>query len=138
MENNKTYFEEIGAEFTLNTIDETTLSEIEREENLEFGTELKQYIFKYGYLAYKHIELFGINSKQVKDSDMIKQTIYLHKFYPKTASYIALANLGEGRYALVDNNDMVYDYDSELDEMVGTETKVFGFIKDLFASINNS
>ena len=38
MENNKTYFEEIGAEFTLNTIDETTLSEIEREENLEFGT----------------------------------------------------------------------------------------------------
>lgn len=130
------YFKEIGAEYTLNTIDEITLLEIERDENIEFGTELKQYILEYGYLAYKHIELYGINSKQVKDSDMIKQTIYLHKYYPKTASYIALAKLGEDSYALVDKNDMVYDYDSELDNIVSTEMKVFGYIKNLFATIS--
>jgi len=66
------------------------LNNIEKEIKIKFGNELKKYILEYGYLAYEYIELYGINSKQGIESDMVKQTLYLHKYFPKTINYIAV------------------------------------------------
>jgi len=59
--------------------------------------ELTQYILEYGYLGYKHIELYGIDSKQKSESDMVKQTKYLNKYFPKTVGFIVLENAGARR-----------------------------------------
>lgn len=99
------------------------------------GNELSDYILKYGYLAYKHSELYGINSIQFLDSDMVKQTIYLHTYYPETKLFIALENQGEGDYYLVDEYDFIYEFDTELLILTPTNTKLYEYILQRFKSI---
>lgn len=128
----KEYFSKIEAEYSKNTIEEETLNSIEMELNLKFGPELREYILTYGYLAFQSVEFYGINSIQGLDSDMVKQTIYLHKYFEKTNEYVALGNLGEGKYALVSQDDLVFEYDTERDLLIGTEKKLFEYIMNLF------
>ena len=67
---------------------------------------------------------------------MVKQTLYLHKYYPITRGFIALENQGEGDYYIVDENDNVYEYDSELEELTNKNIKVFDYILDRFVQVN--
>lgn len=107
--------EGIDVECTMNVVDEAFIGIAESELGVGFGIQLRNYILKYGYLAFEDIELYGINSKQKLQSDMISQTLYLHKYFELTKNYIALENTGEGIYILVGSNDKVYKYDSEQD-----------------------
>ena len=130
----KEYFTQIKAEYTKNLIDEEVCNAIETELKFKFGPELREYILNYGYLAFGSIEYYGINSKQGAESDMVKQTKYLHQYFEKTSGFIALGNIIEGKYALISADDSVFEYDTELDLLVNTEKKLFDYIKASFES----
>ena len=130
------YIDANEVEFTQNLIDQEDINNIEKKIDISFGNELSEYITKYGYLAYKHIELYGINSKQLMESDMVKQTQYIHKYFPKTISYIALENVGDGYYMLVSPNDEVYEFSSESDTVKDTGKKLFDYILARFEEVD--
>ena len=124
-----------GVEYTKNTVNAGDIKKIERELKVSFGNELKQYILTYGYLAYKHVELYGINSKQLIGSDMVKQTKYLHEYFPDTTDYIALENTGDGNYILVSYDDRIYEYSTEEKRLTDTGLKLFDYIFKRFQQI---
>lgn len=121
---------------TTRLVDEVVISQAEKKISVVFGPQLKKYILKYGYLAYKFSELYGINSNQNLESDLVTQTEYLHKYYPITEKYIAIENQGEGDYFLVDSDDNVFEYDTNLDEFMALEMKLFDYILQRFESID--
>lgn len=131
----KEFVEKNNLEKCKNLIKVEQLNNIEKEIKIKFGNELKKYILEYGYLAYEYIELYGINSKQGIESDMVKQTLYLHKYFPKTINYIAVENLGDGNYYIVDNKDNIYKYISEEDKIVDMQVKLFKYIMNRFNEI---
>lgn len=131
----KEFVEKNNLEKCKNLIKVEQLNNIEKEIKIKFGNELKKYILEYGYLAYEYIELYGINSKQGIESDMVKQTLYLHKYFPKTINYIAVENLGDGNYHIVDNKDNIYKYISEEDKIVDIQLKLFKYIMNRFNEI---
>ena len=59
---------------------------------------------------------------------MVKQTCYLHQYYPATNSLIAVENQGDGDYYLVNSNDDVFEYDTSLDEIQKTGMKLTAYI----------
>ena len=128
----KEFVDKNNLEKCKNLIKAEQLNNIEKEIKIKFGNELKKYILEYGYLAYEYIELYGINSKQGIDSDMVKQTLYLHKYFPKTINYIAIENQGDGNYYILDSNDKVYIYISEQDKIIDTELRLFDYIMNRF------
>ncbi len=128
----KDFIDSKDVDFTKNLVDAGGIKIIEKEISASFGDELTEYVIKYGYLAYKHIEMYGVNSKQLLESDLIKQTKYLHKYFPKTAPYIALENIGDGCYAIVSTEDEVYEYSSESDNAKDTGLKLFAYILKRF------
>lgn len=123
-------------EYTNNLVSERDIIDIEKELQITFGKELKEYCLKYGYLAYRHVELYGLNSRQMCESDMIKQTKYLHKYFSKTADYIALENTGDGNYIMVDSGDNVFEYTSEDDILREKGMKLFEYITSRFLEID--
>lgn len=99
-----------NVDYSYNRANEAFLSKMESLVGVRIGKQLKDYIINYGYLGYKHIELFGVNNSQGIDSDMIKQTLLLHKRFNVTKSLIAIEDQGDGDYYLVDETDMVYRF----------------------------
>ena len=63
---------------------------------------------------------------------MIKQTEYLHKYFAKTNGLIALENQVEGDYYLVNSNDQVFEFDSELYELTDTGIGLEDYILQRF------
>ncbi len=129
------FVEEKEVDFGKNMVSSEDIKNIEKKLGISFGDELSQYILKYGYLGYKHVELYGINSTQMLESDMIKQTKYLHKYFPKTVDYIALENTGDGNYIVVSRNDDVFEYASEGDQLQEKGIKLFEYILNRFQEI---
>lgn len=129
-------FDEIAqsydVDYTKNVISQEQINDIELALDVNIGDELKEYILTYGYLGYSYIELYGIYSNMMLESDMVTQTKYLHKYFKKTIGYIALENTGEGDYAIVDTNDRVYLYDSELDQLTDLEETLIEYISKRF------
>lgn len=124
---------------TKNLIDERAFKGIEKELQVKLGKQLKRYILTYGFLSYEYIELFGINSKQGLNSDMIKNTKYLHEKYPCTCPFVAIENAGDGDYILVDNNDNIYEFVPTLNnELKELNQKLFDYIYFRFQSVNSS
>ena len=106
----------------------TILSEMQSDQGL----------LKYSnYLGFKHIEMYGINSVQLMDSDMITQTQYLHRYFEKTRPYIALENCGDGKFAMVSSEDEVFLYTSDSDVLEDTKQKLLNYILNRFQEINN-
>lgn len=99
-----------NVDYSYNRANEAFLPKMESSVGVRIGEQLKDYIINYGYLGYKHIELFGVNNSQGIDSDMIKQTLLLHKRFNVTKSLIAIEDQGDGDYYLVDETDMVYRF----------------------------
>jgi len=134
----KEFIENNDVDFTKDLIGMDSIPAIEKEIGVSFGAELVKYIVKYGYLAFEDIEFYGINSKQNLDSDMVKQTIYLHTYFQKTVDYIALGNQGEGHYHVVSADDMVYEYISSANQLIRTEKKLLQFILERFQAVHNN
>lgn len=119
--------------FTKNLVGEEKIQEIESIIRVVIGPKLKEYILKYGFLCFEYIELYGINSKQGINSDMIKTTLMLHEQYPSTKRMIALENRGDGEYILVDEEDNTYKIDTSIDYNVRPLNKdLFDYIIDRF------
>lgn len=102
----------------------------EAEMSVHIGPQLRAYILNFGYLGYEFVEFFGINSKMMEKSTMVKETIYLHKYFCKTNDLIAFENQGDGDYYLVDKNDNMYNYFSSRDELTPLNIKLFDYIMD--------
>ena len=114
------------------TIDRSKIEYYEGKIDLKMGEQLIEYITKYGYLGYKHIEFYGVNSKQELNSDLIKQTIYLHEYYDITKQYIAIEHVSDNIYATVDSNDNVYICELETRNIKETNLKLFEYILKRF------
>lgn len=128
----KEFVKQNDVDCTKNLINEQELDELEKNVGLKFGSQLKDYILSYGYLGFLAVEFYGINSKQKEKSDLITQTLYLHKYFDKTKQYIAFENIGEGRYILVDENDNMYCYSSEQDTIQSLGVDLGKYILDRF------
>ena len=124
--------------FTTNLLNEEEVKEIESVMSVKIGNKLKEYIIKYGFLSFEHIELYGINSKQGTNSDMVKTTLMVHEYYPSTKSMIVLENRGDGDYILVDNADNIYELDTSINTNVIPLNKgLFDYIIDRFEECQN-
>ena len=99
------------------------------------GDELTEYLLKYGYLGFENVELYGMNARQGLNSDLVTQTQYMHKYYPDTSSLIAIENQGEADYYLVDSDDNVYEYDTNIKQLRKTDLKLFEYIVRRFESV---
>lgn len=122
--------------FSKNLIEENRIKEIETITSTKIGDKLRAYIVKYGFLCFKHIELYGINSKQGINSDMVNMTLRLHEQYPSTKSMIVLEDRGDGDFILVDENDSIYEFDSYIDTIARPLNKdIFDYILDRFNDI---
>lgn len=120
-------------DFSKNKITLSDLNKYETTLKISFGNQLKEYILKYGYLGYSSIEMYGIDSNLELESDMIKQTLYLHKYYPNTVKYIALENKGEGDYAVIDSDDYVWELITENGaKLTNSGLKLFDYILSRF------
>lgn len=129
--NNKTVY------LSSNLIDKTDVHIFEKKLGISFGEELTQYILRYGYLGYKSVELYGINKKQMEESDLVKQTEYLHRYFPKTLGYLALENMGDGKYAIVSSDDDVFEYSSEEDCIKTSGLKLNDYILGRFQKVDD-
>lgn len=102
---------------------------------VKIGKQLNQYLLEYGYLGFESVEFYGVNAKQGLSSDLVTQTIYLHKYYADTRDYIALENCGEGDYALVDSFDRVYIFQTETCKLINTGETLFEYILSRWKAI---
>lgn len=122
-------------DYSFNRISENNLFEIEKTIGMSLGSQLKQYILEYGYLGYKHIELFGVNNHQGINSDMLNKTQRLHKNFEKTMGLIAIEDQGDGDYYLVDSNDMIYRFVVANNELCSQNIYLFEYILQRFLSV---
>lgn len=111
-----------------------TLIEVKRKIGVEFGPEMIEYLTTYGYLSFGSVEFYGLYQIDLEKTDLVKNTNYLHKTFPKTKQLIALENRGDGEYCLVDNQDYVYVFDCETEEIVPLKEKVFDYMLRRFKS----
>lgn len=129
------FIQQNNVDYSSNRIAEQDISIMEILLGVTFGKQLRQYITQYGYLGFEYVELFGINGRQGTSSDMIQQTQYLHKYFKKTLSYIALEDQGDGDYYLLDQNDTVYRYLSSKDEIICQDIQLFDYILKRFFEV---
>jgi hypothetical protein len=66
------------------------------------------------------------------------QTLYLHRYFPKTTNFIAIVNQGEGDYFLVNEDDRVFEFDCCLKELSSTNSSLFEYISKRFEKVMNS
>lgn len=124
-----------NVDYSMNPISEKDIPIIEVALGVSTGTQLRQYIVEYGYIGYGFIELYGINNRQGLNSNMVKKTKYLHKYFAKTSNYIALEDQGDGDYYLVDENDMIYRFLSSTNELTCQNIQLFDYILERFSII---
>lgn len=121
-----------------NLIDESLLKAAEQMTGISFGSELREYLRQYGYLGYGFAELYGMNARQGLNSDMVKETLYLHEYYPETKEFVAIENQGEGDYYLVNGRDEVYEYDANLGKLVQMKYTLFEYIAHRFEQVDQT
>lgn len=131
----KDFINNNDVDYSYNRVNESFLPEMERIVGVKIGEQLKDYILKYGYLGYEHIELFGVNNFQLADSDMIRRTLFLHEHFDVTEGFIAIEDQGDGDYYLVDCNDMIYRFIAASKELTSTDLDVNKYILKRFLSV---
>ena len=117
-----------NVDFAAYLIKEADLRLVEKELGVKFGPQLSAYLLDYGYLGFESVEFYGMNARQGMNSDVVKQTLYLHKYYAKTSPYVAIENYGEGDYILVDSDDNVLRFISEENTLKKVGKKLFEYI----------
>lgn len=99
---------------------------------VKFGPQLYKYLTQYGYLGYEHVEFHGITKQQGLNSDMVKDTLKVHKLSSDTRNMVVIENQGEGDYFLVDSKDKVYEFDVNMGKVVPTKYSLFRYIEYRF------
>lgn len=115
-------------DYTRNIISLEVLKMVEETIGIKFGNQLSEYLLKYGYLGYKSVELYGMNSNQGLNSDLFEQTMYLHNSFEITQPYIAIDKIQDSIYTLIDSNDNIYICDLEKNVIRNVNIKLFEYI----------
>lgn len=115
-------------DYTKNIISLEVLKMAEETIGIKFGNQLSEYLLKYGYLGYKSVELYGMNSNQGLNSDLFEQTMYLHNSFEITQPYIAIDKIQNSIYTLIDSNDNIYICDLEKNVIRNVNIKLFEYI----------
>lgn len=131
------FIKENEVEYADNRIREQDIAVFEKAVGVKFGKELCEYLLKYGYLAFGFSELYGVTAGQMLESDIVKETQYIHKYYPITSALIAIEDQGEGDYYVVDSKDQMYEFDSELETLTELHMTLFEYILSRFSSIKH-
>lgn len=124
-----------NVDYSDSPVDVPTLEQAEKTIGVNFGEELTEYLLKYGYLGYEYVELYGMNARQGLESDLVTQSLYVHKYFPVTSKLIAVENQGEGDYYLIDSEDNIYEYDTSLKQLRKAGIKFFEYILQRFESV---
>lgn len=117
-----------------------SVEEIEEFEALlevKTGPQLREYLTDYGYIGYQNIEMFGINSKIGARSSMIRVTRIVHETFPKTIGMIALEDICDGEFYLIDSNDRMYRYIDYKDELTDIDLSLFSYIEKRLNDVDN-
>lgn len=77
---------------------------------MKFGEQLRYYLLNFGYLAYRNVELLGINKDQNLESDMVVVTDNVRKHCRDFKPFVVIENQGDGDYYLVDEDDKVWRF----------------------------
>lgn len=115
-------------DYTRNIISLEVLKMAEETIGIKFGNQLSEYLLKYGYLGYKSVELYGMNSNQGLNSDLFEQTMYLHNSFEITQPYIAIDKIQNSIYTLIDSNDNIYICDLEKNVIRNVNIKLVEYI----------
>ena len=65
---------------------------------------------------------------------MISQTKYLNKYFDSSIGFIALENLGEGSYILVNSDDQIFILETENNTMKNKNMKLEEYILERFGN----
>lgn len=128
----KEFINNNDVDYTKNVVDSSFIEEIEHIFDFKIGPQLKDYILNYGYLGYKHIELFGINSEQKYKSDMIEVSNSIHHRFSQTSKFLAIGGDGEVGYFLVDGNDQVYELNPVNGNIEPLNMSMYDYILKIF------
>ena len=101
--NNENKFEIIGK------IPNTAILQAEHTLGINFGTSLKNLMLNYGCISYEYFEIFGLGVNKTSHLNIVSQTLDLRK-NSLPNKYIVFLNLGDGHYAVTDNNNKVYEF----------------------------
>lgn len=129
------FIEQNEVEYSENRIANGDIVVLENAVGVKFGKELREYLLKYGYLAYEFSELYGVTESQMLNSDIVKETRYLHEYYPITNALIAIEDQGEGDYFVVDSKDQMYEFDSEIETLTRLNLSLFEYITSRFMRV---
>lgn len=94
------------------------IEEAEHTMGCKFGKLLKAYLKECGAIMFFFIEMYGINSNQGLNSDIIEKTEMLHSLYPQTKNLVAIEDMGDGDYILCDDNDDIFEFIPSLSDEV--------------------
>ena len=82
-------------DYSRNIISSEVLKMAEDTIGIKFGNQLSEYLLKYGYLGYKSVELYGMNSNQGLNSDLFEIFSAFSIFSTKSTCILnALAGTG--------------------------------------------
>lgn len=119
-------------DFSLHMPDAETVTQMAAMLSVSVGPELLAYLTGYGYLGFKSVEFYGLNASQGMDSDMVRQTRYLHHCFPLTKDYIAVRNMGDGVYVLINSDDFVFRFFTDENRMEHLGEKLFDYVLRCF------
>ena len=122
-------------DFSINKISPSELELILQQNGLKVGSQLRAYILDYGYLGRQSVEFYGVNSIQKDKSDLFVQTEYLHKYFDKTKNLVAFESKGEGEYVLIDENDEMWLFESEGDDLKKLGQTLIDYIEQEFDAV---
>lgn len=75
------YVAENGVEHSSSLVGNNSIPVLGKKLGVKIGPCLSEYITRYGYLIFSSVELYGVTGRQVLESDMVKQTEYLNKYF---------------------------------------------------------
>ena len=119
-------------DYTKTPANDTIVKNAESKLGVKIGPQLYKYLTQYGYLGYEHVEFHGITKQQGLNSDMVKDTLKVHKLSSDTRNMVVIENQGEGDYFLVDSEDKVYEFDINMGKVVPTKYSLFRYIEYRF------
>lgn len=114
--------------YSIYRIEKKEIPTVEKILGIKVGKELKEYILDYGYISYEFIRFFGIKKKQMKQSDMILKTKWLHNNFSKTKNLIAFEEQKNGDLYLIDSNDKVFCFIADDDTLIPLDICLFDYI----------
>ena len=102
---------------------------------VSFGKQLREYLLSYGYLSMEYREFTGMTKNQGLESDLVKQSQFLHTYHPASKGWVVIEDLDDGVYALVNEKDEVQKFDAGSGAFFGDTQMLFDYIVSRFDSV---